>query len=144
MLCIEIGGFHLLFQPDRPRSDSFQDLNPVFSYALDVSDPAIQQQLEERKEQLKKEIRKELKIKEGAENLKKAITDKRSLANVNSLLKKANNKLQELQEELQDVDSRILLTQGHGHDSHATVTTNGPGGKALQLFALLVCYLHFA
>lgn len=111
-------------QTEKTRNDSFSDMGSLYGQTLDMSDPAFQQKLEERKEQLKKEIRKELKIKEGAENLKKASTDKKSLANVNLMLKKANNKLQELQEELQDVDSRILVTQGHGHD--ATVTSNGP------------------
>ena len=41
---------------------------------------------------------KELKIKEGAENLKKATSDRRSLANVNTMVKKANNKLFDLQQ----------------------------------------------
>lgn len=34
---------------------------------------------------------------EGAENFKKVATDKRSLADVTAMVKKANNKLQELQ-----------------------------------------------
>ncbi|GAB6021883.1 hypothetical protein CHUAL_006049 [Chamberlinius hualienensis] len=98
-----------LSQNERTRSDSLSsELSSLYGQTLDMSDPTFQQKLEER-----------------AENLKKASTDKKSLANVNLMLKKANNKLQELQEELQDVDSRILVTQGHGHD--ATVTTNnGP------------------
>lgn len=123
------GGGTTFGQSDRnSKNDSYHDLSAIYGgfHTMDVSDPGFQQQLEERKEQLKKEIRKELKIKEGAENLKKATTDKKSLANVNSLLKKANSKLQELQQELQDVDSRILLTQGHGHDGLTSTVTNGP------------------
>lgn len=34
---------------------------------------------------------------EGAENFKKVATDKRALADVTAMVKKANNKLQELQ-----------------------------------------------
>lgn len=38
---------------------------------LDLSDAMVQQKLDEIKEQIRREIRKELKIKEGAENLRK-------------------------------------------------------------------------
>lgn len=38
---------------------------------LDLSDTMVQQKLDEIKEQIRREIRKELKIKEGAENLRK-------------------------------------------------------------------------
>ena len=41
---------------------------------------------------------------EGAENFKKVATDKRSLADVTAMVKKANSKLQELQ-----VGSHIFL-----------------------------------
>lgn len=74
----------------------------------------MQHELEELKEQVKKEIRKELKIKVGAENLRKVTTDKKSLSNVNSIVKKANTTLQELQQELQEIDARILVTKGQG------------------------------
>lgn len=40
----------------------------------------------------------ELKIKEGAENLKKAISDKKSMADVNSMVKKSKNRLYDLQQ----------------------------------------------
>ena len=38
---------------------------------LDLSDTMVQQKLDEIKDQIRREIRKELKIKEGAENLRK-------------------------------------------------------------------------
>lgn len=41
---------------------------------LDLSDTMVQQKLDEIKEQIRREIRKELKIKEGAENLRKVKT----------------------------------------------------------------------
>lgn len=40
---------------------------------LDLSDTMVQQKLDEIKEQIRREIRKELKIKEGAENLRKVL-----------------------------------------------------------------------
>lgn len=76
---------------------------------LDLSDASLQQKLEQIKDQIKKEIRKELKIKEGAENMRKVTTDKKSLANVNNLVKQANARLQELQQELNELNARIVV-----------------------------------
>ncbi|XP_041481336.1 serine/threonine-protein kinase N2-like isoform X1 [Lytechinus variegatus] len=76
---------------------------------LDLSDASFQQKLEQIKDQIKKEIRKELKIKEGAENMRKVTTDKKSLANVNNMVKQANARLQELQQELNELNARIVV-----------------------------------
>ncbi|KAG8014474.1 Serine/threonine-protein kinase N2, partial [Nibea albiflora] len=40
----------------------------------DFSDSSVQQLLDEQRERIRREIRKELKIKEGAENLRRAMT----------------------------------------------------------------------
>ena len=56
---------------------------------------------------LKTEIRRQLKIKEGAENFKKATTDKKSLTQCNTILKEANSRLQELHHQLQDLNAGI-------------------------------------
>lgn len=77
--------------------------------------------LEEIKEAIRREIRKELKIKEGAEKLREVAKDRRSLNNVASIVKKSNNKIAELKSELQELESQILLTQGN------TITNNGRG-----------------
>lgn len=63
--------------------------------------------LEHSKEILKAEIRKQLKLKEGAENLKKVATDKKSLAKCNQILKESSAKLQDLHQELQDLNARV-------------------------------------
>ena len=76
---------------------------------LDLSDTMVQQRLEEIKDQIKREIRKELKIKEGAENLRRVTTDKKSLAYVDNLLKKSNRKLEELHHELQELNAHIVV-----------------------------------
>ncbi|XP_041696601.1 serine/threonine-protein kinase N2 [Coregonus clupeaformis] len=76
---------------------------------LDLSDTMVQQKLEEIKDHIKREIRKELKIKEGAENLKKVTTDKKSLAYVDNQLKKSNKKLEELHQELQELNAHIVV-----------------------------------
>lgn len=99
---------------DYIRYPALLELSSKYGLQTDVSDASLGQQLEDLREQIRREIRKELKIKEGAENFKKVATDKRSLADVTAMVKKANNKLQELQAELQELDSQILLTQGQG------------------------------
>ncbi|KAJ7986667.1 hypothetical protein DPEC_G00342260 [Dallia pectoralis] len=76
---------------------------------LDLSDTMVQQRLEEVKDQIKREIRKELKIKEGAENLKKVSTDKKSLVYVDNMLKKSNKKLEVLHQELQELNAHIVV-----------------------------------
>ena len=57
-------------------------------------------------------MRKELKIKEGAEKLREVTTDRKSLAELTALVKKSNSRLSEMQAELQELDSQIILTQG--------------------------------
>ena len=52
-------------------------------------------------------------IKEGAENLRKVAKDKKSVSDVNHIVKKSNTKLSELQAELQELDSQLLVTQGN-------------------------------
>lgn len=71
--------------------------------------------LEELKERIRKEIRKELKIKEGAEKLREATTDRKSLADVAALVKKSNSRLADLQSDVQELESQIILTQGQGN-----------------------------
>ncbi|XP_026877313.2 serine/threonine-protein kinase N2 isoform X2 [Electrophorus electricus] len=76
---------------------------------LDLSDAMVQQRLDEIKDQIKRKIRKELKIKEGAENLRKVITDKKSLAYVDNLLKKSNKNVQMLHQDLQELNAHIVV-----------------------------------
>ncbi|KAG8436702.1 hypothetical protein GDO86_007697 [Hymenochirus boettgeri] len=78
---------------------------------IDFSDPLAQPHLEEMKDQIKREIRKELKIKEGAENLRKVTTDKKNLAYVDNILKKSNKKLEELHNNLQELNAHIVMRE---------------------------------
>ncbi|XP_023580101.1 LOW QUALITY PROTEIN: serine/threonine-protein kinase N2 [Octodon degus] len=77
---------------------------------LDFSDTVVQQKLDDIKDWIKREIRKELKIKEGAENLRKVTTDKKSLAYVDNILKKSNKKLEELHHKLQELNAHIVVS----------------------------------
>lgn len=70
------------------------------------SETLLKTDLEQSKEAIKIEIRKQLKLKEGAENLKK-VADKKTLAQCNTILKEATAKLQDLHDELQDLNARV-------------------------------------
>ena len=63
--------------------------------------------VEQLKESIKLEIRRELKIKEGAENLRKVSTDKKTLAQCQQAIKMSSQKLSELHEHLQDLNAQI-------------------------------------
>ncbi|NXB91795.1 PKN2 kinase, partial [Vidua chalybeata] len=73
--------------------------------------PGFQQKLEGEKELLRRAIQKELKIKEGAENLRKATTDRKNLVHIEHVLKSSNRKLEQLHWELQELNARILITE---------------------------------
>ncbi|NXP81836.1 PKN2 kinase, partial [Ramphastos sulfuratus] len=72
--------------------------------------PSFQQKLEGERELLRHTIQKELKIKEGAENLRKATTDRKNLAHIDHVLKSSNRKLEQLHHELQELNARIMPT----------------------------------
>ncbi|XP_053328904.1 serine/threonine-protein kinase N3 isoform X2 [Spea bombifrons] len=72
-------------------------------------DPSFQQQLESSRDQLKREIQRELKIKEGAENLRKVSTDKKHQGHVESQLRTSNRRLQDLHRQLQELNGRIVI-----------------------------------
>ncbi|XP_047641334.1 serine/threonine-protein kinase N2 isoform X2 [Phacochoerus africanus] len=92
-----------------PRSLPFSE-NVSAVQKLDFSDTVVQQRLDDIKDRIKREIRKELKIKEGAENLRKVTTDKKSLAYVDNILKKSNKKLEELHHKLQELNAHIVVS----------------------------------
>lgn len=64
---------------------------------------------EDEKEVIRRAIQKELKIKEGMENLRRVATDRRHLGHVQQLLRSSNRRLEQLHGELQELHTRILL-----------------------------------
>uniref|UniRef100_A0A672MLP0 protein kinase C n=1 Tax=Sinocyclocheilus grahami TaxID=75366 RepID=A0A672MLP0_SINGR len=78
-------------------------------HSSDFSDSSVQQRLDEQRERIRREIRKELKIKEGAENLRRATTDKRNAQQVESQLRSSNRRLDSLHAELQELDAHIVV-----------------------------------
>lgn len=63
--------------------------------------------LETLKETIRLEIRKELKIKEGAENLQKVTGSKKTRAHISTILKNSSEKLETLHRELQDLLAQV-------------------------------------
>ncbi|XP_063986229.1 serine/threonine-protein kinase N isoform X2 [Diachasmimorpha longicaudata] len=98
------------YQNDYSRQPVLVELS--HKYGVSVNDQPLPARLDELREHIRREIRKELKIKAGAEKLREVATDRRALSDVAMIVKKANSKLNELQAELQQVESQIILTQG--------------------------------
>uniref|UniRef100_A0A6E8VU95 protein kinase C n=1 Tax=Anopheles coluzzii TaxID=1518534 RepID=A0A6E8VU95_ANOCL len=122
-----------LFSGDYIKHPVLYELSHKYGLPDNVSEQLLPDRLEEIKEAIRREIRKELKIKEGAEKLREVATDRRSLSDVASIVKKSNNKLAELKSELHELESQIILTQGNsvsnngGHDPIlSTVIPSGP------------------
>ncbi|XP_077257087.1 serine/threonine-protein kinase N isoform X3 [Temnothorax americanus] len=92
------------------------------------------------REHIRREIRKELKIKAGAEKLREVATDRKSLSDVATIVKKANSKLNELQAELQQLESQIILTQGqpqspqqnHSNGQDTPLSPMGPSSPSQE------------
>ena len=81
-----------------------------FGFEPDISNEAIQERLKELEETVRRRILTEMKIKEGAENMRRATKDRKSLASVRNIVTEANNKLHDLNVELTDIRSYLLKT----------------------------------
>lgn len=111
------------------KRNSYHDISQRYGLNPHLTEEELQIQLEEMRENLKKEIRKEMKIKEGAEKLKEATTDKKSLSDVSSIVKKANSKLKDLHNELLEINSNLLMSNSHTHMESMSDTLKSPDTK---------------
>ncbi|KAL1765630.1 serine serine/threonine-protein kinase N3 isoform X2 [Sigmodon hispidus] len=64
---------------------------------------------EDEKDMIRRAIQKELKIKEGMENLRRVATDRRHLGHVQQLLRASNQRLEQLHGELRELHAQVLL-----------------------------------
>uniref|UniRef100_A0A665VEH0 protein kinase C n=1 Tax=Echeneis naucrates TaxID=173247 RepID=A0A665VEH0_ECHNA len=94
----------------------------------DFSDSSVQQLLDEQRERIRREIRKELKIKEGAENLRRATTDKRNAQQVDNQLRSSNRRLDDLHAQLQELDAHIVVKGGE--ENKGMYARNSPGAES--------------
>ncbi|XP_023247954.1 serine/threonine-protein kinase N isoform X2 [Copidosoma floridanum] len=99
------------YQGDYMRHPVVYELSHKYGVADNTQVP-LSARLDELREHIRREIRKELKIKAGAEKLREVATDRKALSDVAAMVKMSNSKLSELQAELQQLESQIILTQG--------------------------------
>ncbi|XP_023140121.2 serine/threonine-protein kinase N2 [Amphiprion ocellaris] len=88
------------------QSGNLQDLDE-----WDILDPEFQQRLEDARTLLRQEIQRELKIKEAAERLRRAVTSRKSAADVEGQLKASSRKLEKLLWQLQELNARAMSTE---------------------------------
>lgn len=121
------------YQGDYIRHPVLYELSHKYGVAGSDQVP-LPVRLDELREHIRREIRKELKIKAGAEKLREVATDRKALSDVAMIVKKANTKLSELQAELQQLESQIILTQGqpqspqqnHSNGQDTPMSPTGP------------------
>uniref|UniRef100_A0A665WMC3 protein kinase C n=1 Tax=Echeneis naucrates TaxID=173247 RepID=A0A665WMC3_ECHNA len=77
----------------------------------DIMDPEFQQRIDDARTLLRQEIQRELKIKEAAERLRRAVTNRKSAADVDGQLKASSRKLDKLHWELQELNARSMATE---------------------------------
>lgn len=129
------------FQGEYIRHPVLYELSHKYGVPTDsVPESSLPYKLEELKEVIRREIRKELKIKEGAEKLREVATDRKSLSHVATIVKNANSKLAELKSELSELESQIILTHGHGA---ATSPPNSSNGQGTVFKILLLIYKKY-
>ncbi|VTJ53883.1 Hypothetical predicted protein [Marmota monax] len=124
-------GLRGIRKESEPRSWSL--LEQLGLAGADLAAPGVQQQLELERERLRREIRKELKLKEGAENLRRATTDLgRSLGPVELLLRGSSRRLDLLHQQLQELHAHVVLPEPAG-DGPQSPGMGGPACSATNL-----------
>ncbi|XP_072521432.1 serine/threonine-protein kinase N2 isoform X2 [Salminus brasiliensis] len=86
----------------------------------DLLDPEFQQRLEDARALLRQEIQRELKIKEAAERLRRAVTNRKSAADVEGQLRASSRKLEQLHWELQELNARAMAMEKETSTDTAT------------------------
>ncbi|XP_059406629.1 serine/threonine-protein kinase N2-like isoform X1 [Carassius carassius] len=77
----------------------------------DLMDPEFQQRVEDAIALLRQEIQRELKIKEAAERLRRAVTNRKNAADVDGQLRASSRKLEQLHWELQELNAHAMASQ---------------------------------
>uniref|UniRef100_A0A8C9TYU5 protein kinase C n=1 Tax=Scleropages formosus TaxID=113540 RepID=A0A8C9TYU5_SCLFO len=101
-----------------------------------ILDPEFQQRIEDARVQIRQEIQRELKIKEGAERLRRAVTNRKNAADVEGQLKASSRKLERLHWELQELNARRLpldpKVAGSNPTSSCSTLDTSPQAKRIQ------------
>lgn len=88
-----------------------QALSSTTNTADSSAGSTLNQKLEEIRNYLRNEVYKQYKLQEGAEKMRSATSDKKRLQNLNAMIKESNLKIEELNQELADLNSFIVVTQ---------------------------------
>uniref|UniRef100_A0A3B3RWE7 protein kinase C n=1 Tax=Paramormyrops kingsleyae TaxID=1676925 RepID=A0A3B3RWE7_9TELE len=96
---------------------------------------SVQRRLDAQRDSIRREIRRELKIKAGAENLRRVTTDRRCALLVDGQLRSSRRRLDSLQAELQELDAHIMVKASA--DAPRTLPTPGPSAESRDLITAL-------
>lgn len=114
-----------------------------------ILDPVFQQRLEDARVLLRQEIQKELKIKEAAERMRRAITNRKSAADVDGQLKASRRKLERLHSELQEVNAWAMAPEKESTTATGCLqrcnlgnTTESTSALFFSLVFTFLCLLH--
>ena len=118
-----------VFQDDNFSLSLLNELCLKYGLQTHLSHSPLPQKMEELREFLRREIKKELKIKEGAENLRKVARDRKSVSDVNRMVKSSNTKLTDMQQELQELESQILVSSSSSSSSAARGDKHTPNSS---------------
>uniref|UniRef100_A0A668AMG8 protein kinase C n=1 Tax=Myripristis murdjan TaxID=586833 RepID=A0A668AMG8_9TELE len=106
-----------------------QNLN----YLAAVKNIYFQQRLEDARTLIRQEIQRELKIKEAAERLRRAVTNRKSASDVEGQLKASNRKLELLHWHLQELNARAMATERNSNtDSCRWGNTASPRASRIK------------
>ena len=121
---------------------SMLEINMRYGMEPDISNEEVQAKLKDIQVQLKKDIQREMRIKEAAEKLREQRKQKKASNDVNHVVKEANQKLDRLKQELQEVESFLVITheeQGQSGSASALARRNSIGELRFCPFPLLGC-----
>jgi len=105
--------------------ESLNEMYERFGFSRTRPADEVRDELKDREQKLRKSIQMELKVKEGAEAMFRAYGDRRSAANVGNVIKDSANRFDELSQELQEVQTFLLMMEDV---SNSAVLLPGPHG----------------
>jgi len=106
--------------------ESLNEMYERFGFSRTRPAAEVRDELKDMEQKLRKSIQMELKVKEGAEAMRRAYGDRRSAANVGSVIKDSLTRFDELSQELQDVQTFLLMMEDV---SSTVVPSPGPNGS---------------
>jgi len=94
----------------------------------------VRDELRDMEQKLRKSIQMELKMKEGAEAMRRAYGDRRSAVNIGSVIKDSATRFDELSQDLQEVQNFLLMLEDV---CSSAVPLSGPRGFYFYFLLLI-------